>query len=75
MSTKNLQSMKSELVEVLEVKRNKAISKGKSDRAYELTTWLNFINRQASKPQIAALHYEYRTNENIQPNSNRLTLF
>ena len=71
------QDMRNVLKSELEALRNRAIARGKLDRAYEYNQWLIWVNRKATNGDIHHLYCQYLISRNhtAKQTATQLTLF
>ena len=69
-----MNTAKEQVIEYLTAKRESALIDGDSKTAYNLTCWLNFVNRKATRADVAQVAYQVKQDKAAQPSS-QLTLF
>ncbi len=65
---------KQEMIGYLEAKRSEAIKAGDYKSAYNVTVWINFVNRKATRADLKMVAYQVKQDKQNQPAS-QLTLF
>lgn len=71
-----MESKRQAVIDYLKNERIAALECGDHHSAYNLTCWLNFVNRQAGKAEIARMNYLVKVDQaNRQPVAVQQSLF